>query len=395
MRAAIPFTAVIVAGLPLAATIFGISPANADEGYADGVGWSRPAAAADDGDATATGVAYAFRLEGVDDENLADLLRRGSELVSLADKRPISQAALLNRIENDRATFDAILRSEGWYAGTIESSIDNSTSPQTIVFRIDPGPRFALRSFAVIPFGEPATPLVPLPGVNDLGLTMGEPARAADVVAAERSLLEWLGDRGHPLARVGDRRVIVDHADQSMRVTVAVDPGPPVAFGPLVVKGLQAVEEDYVRLLVPWTEGEPFDQRKVDAFRRKLVRTGLFSTVVVSPAAVADADGRLAVTVETAETKPRSIGGGFKYYTSEGPAAEMFWEHRNVGGRDEDFRVTVELGRIAQQATVDVLVPNWRRVDQSLVGQVVAQRETTDAFDKKGIKTSGQNPPSV
>jgi translocation and assembly module TamA len=29
-------------------------------------------------------------------------------------------------------------------------------------------------------------------------------------------------------------------------------------------------------------------------------------------------------------------------------------------------------------------------VDQALVGQVVAQRETTDAFDKKGVKTSAQ-----
>ena len=390
MRAPLPFTAFPAAALLFAATVAGLSPSIADEGDPDDVGWSRASTPAEDADATATGVAYRFRIEGVEDEDLADLLQRGSELASLVDKPPISRAALLNRIENDRQTFDTILRSEGWYAGTIESNFDNSTSPPTVVMRIDPGPRFKLKSFAVVPFGETEKTPVPLPGVNDLGLTMGEPARAADVVAAERRLLAWLGDRAHPLARLGDREVIVDHADRSMRVTVAVDPGPPLAFGPLSIEGLDKVEENYVRLLVPWTEGELFDRRKVEEFRRKLARTGLFSTVVVSPAAIADADGRLPITVETAEAKQRSIGGGFKYYTSEGPAGEAFWELRNVFGRDEDLRVTVELGRIAQQGTVDVLVPNWRRVDQTLVGQALVQRETTDAFDKKGIEVSGQ-----
>lgn len=158
---------------------------------------------------------------------------------------------------------------------------------------------------------------MPFPGVNEVGLTMGAPARAADVLAAERRLLTWLGERGYPLARIGDREVIVDHGDQSMRVTVAVDPGPVLAFGPVQITGLQSVDEDYVRLLIPWTEGETFDRRKIDAFRQKLARTGLFSAVEVTPAAFADSDGRLPLTITTVEAKQRSIGGGFKYYTTE------------------------------------------------------------------------------
>lgn len=381
---------VLIVTATLVATMVAGLPVRADEEQPEEVGWPGGETAGETEPAATTAVPYQFRLEGVEDDNLADLLRRGSELVTLADKPPISQAALLNRIERDRATFDAILRSEGWYQGTIGSTIDDATQPPTVVMQVDPGPRFLLRSFAVVPFGEADAASVPLPGVNDVGLTMGQPARAADVVAAERRVLTWLGDRAHPLAQFGDREIIVDHADYSMRVTGAVDPGPAVTFGPLVITGLTSVEEDYVRLLVPWTEGEPFDREKVEAFRQKLLRTGLFATVVVTPAETADADGRLPITVETAEAKQNSVGGGFKYYTTEGPAGEVFWEMRNAWGRDEDFRITAELGRIAQQATIDVLVPNWRQVDQSLVGQLVGQRETTDAYDKSGVEASAQ-----
>ncbi len=379
----------LVTALLLVSSLGGLLPATADAGRPDGIGWSHHPAATDGDEAAAAGVPYQFRLAGVEDGDLAELLQGGSQLVKLADSPPASQAALLNRIEIDRAAFDAILRSEGWYAATIETDLDAATSPPTVVMRIDPGSRFVLKSFTVVPFGEPDA-TVAFPDVNDLGLTMGQPARAADIVAAERRLFTWFAERGRPLARLGDRQIIVDHADRSMRVTMDVDPGPPVAFGPLSITGLTTVEEGYVRLLVPWTEGEPFDRHKVEVFRRRLVRTGLFSTVVLTPAEVADADGRLPLTLETTEAKQRSIGGGFKYYTTEGPAGTAFWELRNLAGRDEDLRITVELGRIAQQATIDVLLPNWRRVDQALVGQAVAQRETTDAFDKKGVETSAQ-----
>jgi translocation and assembly module TamA len=334
-------------------------------------------------------VPYTVRIEGVRDPDLLRLLQRSSQLVTLAERPPVSQAALMQRIERDRERFQAVLRSEGYYAGWVDAELTETAAPPLVVMRVDPGPAFTIRSYAVVVTADTAAAPAP-PSLADIGITIGERARGAIVLAGERRALEALAERAHPLAGVRDREIIVDFADNSMHVRLDVDPSPLLGFGPVTITGLTSVEEAYVRRLIPWAEGDPYDRREVERFRRKLVRTGLFSTVVITPAQVADSDARLPLTVELVEAKSRSFGGGLKYYTSEGPAGEVFWEHRNLLGYDEDLRFTAEIGTIAQKVEVDVLFPNYRRVDQDLVGQSVLMRETTDAYDKTGIETVGR-----
>jgi len=329
--------------------------------------------------------AYTVKIEGVDDSGITSTLERSSQLVALVGKPPLTQAALVRRIQGDFERFRAVLRSEGYYDALIDYRIDDQTSPLAITIVIDTGPVYRLQLYDVL-FEEESveTPRVP-PPLSALGLRLDQPARAADIIGAEQRLLSTLADEAHPLARLVDREAIVDHNERTMRVTVRIDPGPFSRFGPLTILGLGNVREDYVRTLVPWQEGDPYDQRKVDAFRAKLIKAGIFTTVVIDRPEQLDENGTLPMTVQLIEGKQRSIGAGAKYYTSEGPAGEVFWEHRNLFGRDEDLRITVELGEIRQQGTIDFTKPNWRRPDQDLLSEIKATRQTTEAFDEIGV----------
>lgn len=329
--------------------------------------------------------AYTVKIEGVADSGIQSTLERSSQLVALVNKPPLTQAALVRRIQGDFDRFRAVLRSEGYYDALIDYRIDDQASPMAVTVAVDTGPVYRLQLYDVL-FEEEAaeTPRVP-PPLSALGLRLDQPARAADIIGAEQRLLFALADEAHPLARLVDREAIVDHNDRTMRVTVRIDPGPFTRFGPLTILGLNNVREDYVRTLVPWQEGDPYDQRKVDAFRAKLIKAGIFTTVVIDRPDQLDENGTLPMTVQVIEGKQRSVGAGAKYYTSEGPAGEVFWEHRNLFGRDEDLRITLEVGEIRQQGTIDFTKPNWRRPDQDLLGEVKATRQTTEAFDEIGV----------
>lgn len=338
----------------------------------------------------ATTAAYTVRISGVEDDAIRSVLERSSQLISLRDKPPAGQPGLVRRIEGDFERFRTVLRSEGYYDSTVDYRIDETTSPQTIIVVVDTGPAYKLQAYDVAYVGDDAVGAPEPPPLTALGLQLGKRARSADILAAERKILGTLANEARPLARLADRDAVVDHRDRSMRVDVHIDPGPFARFGSVTFEGLDTVRESYVRTLVPWRQDEPYDQRKVDALRNKLIKSGLFSTVIVDRPERLEPDGTLPLTISFIEGKQRSIGAGAKYYTSEGPAGEVFWEHRNLFGSNEDLRITLEVGQILQEATVDFTKPDYRRPDQDFLAQVQATRQTTDAFDELGVSTTGR-----
>jgi translocation and assembly module TamA len=201
------------------------------------------------------------------------------------------------------------------------------------------------------------------------------------ITEARRLLLETLADRGRPFAEVVDQSVVVDHADDSMSVTLDVSPGELARFGAVEVADAVSVEADYIESFVPWEEGEVFDRRKVNEVRQRLLDTGLFAGVAIERPNAPPEDGRLPVTIRVEERKHRSIGLAGRWSTDQGFAVEAQWEHRNLFGRGEFLSLTGEIGEIKQEFAANFEKPNFLRRDQALLLSGALAHEDTDAFD--------------
>jgi translocation and assembly module TamA len=220
------------------------------------------------------------------------------------------------------------------------------------------------------------------------GRNLGKRARSADIVATEKRVLRSLGRNARPLATVVDRKVTVDHGTTTVTVLLRIDPGPAAVFGPVMIKGLESTDADYIRNLVPWSQNDPFDAGKLETLRARLLATELFSTVVTEHAEAVDSNGQLPVTVIVFEAPNRSIGVGAKYSSGEGFAGEVFWEHRNLGGRNEDLKLSLEVGKITQQAQARYRWPDFRRASEDLVSSVTLRRVDSKAFDELGAESA-------
>ncbi|MBL8659327.1 MAG: outer membrane protein assembly factor [Rhodospirillales bacterium] len=323
------------------------------------------------------------------DRRTRALLEKSSQLLALSDRPPFTQLGLQRRIDADMERFRDVLRSEGYYRSTTSANIDRDVKPLRVRLVIDPGPAFRFGAFTVrYVDATGGTATAPKPELKDLGIKLGEIARAPDVVAGERRALRFLADRGHPLAQVRDRKVVVDHATDSMRVALEIDPGMEARFGPVSIAGLSGVQEDYVRVLVPWREGDLYDERLVDLYRARLLRTGLFSAVTTNPANKATDEGEIPVRTRLVEGKHRSVGFGVKYATSEGPAVKVFWEHRNLFQRNEDLDLAVEVGEITQSAEVRFVRPDFRLPEQDLFFDTIGTHTNSTAFNELSVETS-------
>ena len=324
---------------------------------------------------------YQVSIEGIEDEALRELLNEVSETRRLIDRPPPSLTRLRRRAEEDRARLQRALRSEGYYAATIDISIDPEAEPVNVVFHVDPGPRYRLRDVATevtLPEAD-----LPLPSLEELGIAPGTPAVAQTILDAETRLVEQARARGYALAEAGERRAVVDHDADAMDLTLRLDAGPLVRFGDIEVTGLEEVERDFVERRLPWQPGELITSERLAEGQRALRETELFSTIRTRLGETPDADGRLPVTVIVNERKHRSIEVGVRYRTDEGPGGNVAWEHRNFFGRGERVRAELDVSAIAGFLTGTFRKPDvWIR-DLALLTETELAFEDPDAYQSQ------------
>ncbi|WP_299443025.1 autotransporter assembly complex family protein [uncultured Rhodospira sp.] len=345
-----------------------------------------PAAAAEEAPDAATNgprVGYEVSIRVTDQDNapddLADRLDAVSTLKDLADSPPATRPGLRRRLESDVEAFRRVLNAEGHYGGSVSGEIEGGT-PARVTITVTPGPAYTIGATRVTYEGD-------APGTGDLpeslavvGLNEGDQARADAVLTAERDLIEHLRARGRPFAEVASRRTAVNHARRHMAVRIVVAAGPPATFGAVRYEGLERVEAAYLDAEIPWRPGETFNRDQLDTFRTRVQGTRLFDSVTVRPADQPDADGRLPVLVSVSEAPPRSIGGGLRYATDEGPGVRLFWEHRNMFGRAEHFRADLDASLTAQALSASLDKPRFLHEDQSLTLSASVERSDRDAY---------------
>ncbi len=330
-----------------------------------------------------SGIAYTVSLEGDLPRELRDVLEANSQLVLLKGEPPSSRAALRRRTATDVDTLRSVLRSEGYYGGTVEAATDEAADPVAIRLTVSPGPQYRVQSFDISYVGDRADSETLPVDAGPLGYVPDMPGRGVDIVAITDKLLEVLGQTGRPKAAVVDRKAVVDHDVAALMVRVRIDPGPPTRFGPLTISGLTDVEEDYLRQILDWPEGKTYDKRELDRARRILAATNLFRSVHVDPADTVTTDGMLPVTADLTEAKHRTIAAGINYSTSEGVGGELSWEHRNLAGRQERLRLSAEASEIRQEGVVDFRKPQFLQRDLTLRLNGTARSQQTDAYDEQ------------
>jgi translocation and assembly module TamA len=312
------------------------------------------------------------------------LLEESSQLVALRDRPPASLGGLERRAEGDLERLATVLKSQGYYDGTVDYRIDDTVEPVLVTLIVKRGAPYLLEQYEIVYRGDAPTQGLPRTP-EDVGVELGRRARASVIVEGQSRLISLLEERGHPLARIVSSRNVIDREARTMRSRMVVDAGPRVGFGPLSIQGLKDTDEAYIRRIRPWQRGETYDRRLVDEYRQDLIDTRLFTAVAIVPATAPDADGNLPLEITLVEREFRSIGGGLSWGTDEGFELSAFWEHRNLFRRNESLRLETRVGEIEQSLNAFFRKPRFRRRDQTLLADARIKRVETDAYKESNI----------
>jgi len=354
------------------------------------------------GPALAQETPYQVRLTGVGDDALQELLQSSAGLFQLQGQPPPSVVGIRRRAEGDREQLQAVLRAEGYYDGGVSFSLDSEARPVRVTLTVTPGPRYRLGHIAVLAEEHQLLPGGPVDPAS-LGLTPGNPGRAAAVNEARGRLVTLLNSRGFAFAHLADQRAEIDRSAKTLDVTFVVATGPAARFGLVRLEGLSEVDENLVRGRIPWQVGDPYRPLLVEQARTAISALGAFNSVQVILADQAASDGTVPVTIRLEERKRRFIGAGVNYSTSEGVGGKVYWGHRNLFGGAEQLRLSLETARLGphtvtgsnldrtdEKATAELRKPDFLAPDQSLLVSAAALTEHPKAYDRDAVLGSVQ-----
>ena len=330
---------------------------------------------------SAESIDYTVSIAGVKKSGLKKSIIDATQLLDKSKRSVPTIRALRRRVEASQPRVTALLRARAYYAAKQEFSIDRKSDKDAkVTIKIDLGPVYRIGRYDIRPAASrnPRQPIdIPF---HTLGLMPGDPAKSEIIKAADGHLLAALGRQAYPLARIENRRIVVDHKARTLSVEITVSTGPHARFGKIQTEGLATVAPGLITRQITWVRGAPFDSTQFENLRNNLRQTGLFSSVLVSHAPDVDSKGELEITVSVKERKHRSIGAGGSFSTTEGPLGKLFWEHRNLWGHGERLRLRGEVGEIRQGAFGDLRLSDFGVRDQDLVFDARATKEQPDGF---------------
>ena len=329
-------------------------------------------------------------------------LRDASTLVSLGANAPVGPFALVARAQKDLQRFAVALDSLGFYQGKVRVTIAGrdldypglsdflarapADPPLPVAVAVERGPLFHLRKVDI-------DGTVPEPLWHSLGLKPGDPAVAAEVLAARERLLAALRDAGYALAKVGEPVAVLVPEATALDVSYPVETGPLATLGEISLHGLSAVDASFVRRRLLVFYGDPFNPAAIEKARQDLASIGAFASVRAQVAEQLDGQGRLPLAFEFSERPKRAVNIGAAYSTDLGGSLSTTWQHRNLLGGAEQLNLGMGVTQLGGNSTTGIgykgnvgfVKPDVFQRDQSLQVNLGALKQSLIAYDQKAV----------
>ncbi len=338
---------------------------------------------------TEADVRYVVVVTGISQLNLMTRFNETS-LLHKGRNEPSNIAQIRRRAAADVALIDQLLRSLGYYGGTITRKIVPPAAGGTmrVEITVEPGPIYKFTQIDIIS----PTPADVIVASTALGLTPGTVAAAAPFDAAQAGLRGQLAAKGHPFPDIGDPDIVIDHAATAALLTQKIDPGPLGRYGTVKSEGSAQITSRHMQRMVRFKPGDVYNAADVEDLRRALIATNLYGSVVIKPVnAGTNPDGTAIVDlIVTGETAPlRTVSASAGYSTGEGIRFAGSWQHRNL--LPPQGAVTFS-GVVAQREIglgAELRRSNWLKRDRTLVLAAALTTQNQDAFDATTASIGG------
>lgn len=276
-------------------------------------------------------------------------------------------------VERAREDALAIARAAGFFSAKVRveraDALDgrDPRGPQRlplIRIEVDAGARTTVNAFRLQLSGQAQADDMAAALASRWPLAEGTFFRSTEWELGKRQMVEQLQQRGYLRAKIVRSEALVDPERTTASLSIALDSGPRLRFGPLAVRGLERYPRSIVDALAPWEDGEYYVFDRLLQFQERVRSEIYFTGATVLPdldAVETDPQREtvpIAIDVREREAQRATFGIGFS--TDQGVRALLGYEHRNLLGRGWQLDTGVLVQTVHRQVFANGRTP-WDR----------------------------------
>lgn len=310
-------------------------------------------------------------------------------ITRLAEDQDGGEVQRLRRRAYD-ATLSA-LETQGYFSPVVTLEVGRDYAGETWDIIIEPGPRTTVRDVDIRFQGQVARPEF---SHRRQGAQQAWPLKAGQVFLnddwsrAKTALLDEINTRDFYFARIVHSQATVEAEAASADLAVEIDSGPRVRMGPLKVLGLRRVPESLIERYVRYSEGDPYDQDRLDDWQQSLQSTRFFrgAFVTLDPEGerreLPDGEVMLPVKVQVSEAPARRFSSSLGVDSDNGIGVEAIFRQNIVAGLPVAVETGLGVNRHRQRAFFDVYLPPTPSGYQDSVG-VLYEHSDIEGVDNR------------
>jgi len=322
---------------------------------------------------------YAVQFEGLEDKEAKELITQMCDPEKETIHTAPTMGALHRKAESDQEKILDVYKGLSFYNAKVSFAIDTKKKPASMSFTIEEGETYPLIQVTAKPKEQEGVDPIFAETLEEgiQKLVLPQRATSFNILTLEEELVSHLVGKGYPFTHICERRVIVDQKEKSVSVTWKLEGGKLVTFGKAEFVGNQKISPNFLQSKILWKEGDIYTPEKVENTVKQLEKTGLFSSVSITPTEEALLDREaMPVMISLQESPHRSLGFGFSYNTREGWGANAEWEHRNFWHMGRKLTLGLSTWENRLSASVQYLIPDLYRPKQDLILRAVYDHES-------------------
>ncbi len=306
--------------------------------------------------------AFSYAVELDVPEAYRAMLRDNLEIERWRDNPRMDGPQLQRLAARTRGQVVTLMESEGFYAPSVEVSLERDKAEPTVRIRVEPGAPVRVGkvtlefrgAIAARPAGEKPSPQALR---ERWPLKSGAVFRQGAWEDAKRATLRALLVERYPAARIVTSRASVDPQALRADLELVLDSGPPYRFGATEIHGLKRYPASIVRNLNPIKLGADYSQSALFELQARLQNSGYFDRVSVEAATANAPPGAVPVVVTLVEAKRKRVGLGAGVSSDTGMRGQIEYQDNNIAGRGLRLLTALKLDKTAQSASVTLSPP--------------------------------------